>query len=154
MNFTTTAKNTMFGLGLGLATLLTTGQAIAQSMISVKGSTVNMRSQPTTKSEILWELKRGFPLKVVQRKGSWVQVTDFEGDKGWVARSLTGNSPHYVVKSKIANMRSGPGTNNRIVGRLEYGELLSTRAKRNGWAQVVRSDGKRGWISQKLLWGF
>lgn len=134
--------------------LATLSSAHAQTLVSVKGSTVNMRTQPTTSSEILWELKRGFPLKVVQRKGRWLQVIDFEGDKGWVARSLTGSAPHFVVKSKIANMRSGPGTRNSIVGKVEYGELLATRSKRDGWAQVVRSDGKRGWISQKLLWGF
>ena len=128
--------------------------ANAQSMVSVKGSTVNMRSEPTTASEVMWELKRGFPLKVLQKKGRWMKVVDFEGDQGWVARSLIGNKPHFVVKSKTANMRSGPGIKNKLVGKAEYGELLSTRAKRNGWAQVVRSDGKRGWISQKLLWGF
>lgn len=154
MHFTTPARNTLVALGLSIATFLTAGQAIAQSMVSVKGSTVNMRTQPTTASEIMWELKRGYPLKVLKKKGRWMNVVDFEGDRGWVARSLIGTKPHFVVKSKTANMRSGPGTQNKIVGKAEYGELLSTRAKRNGWAQVVRSDGKKGWISQKLLWGF
>jgi SH3-like domain-containing protein len=126
----------------------------AQTMVSVKGSTVNMRTKPTTSSEILWELKRGYPLKVVQRKGRWLQIRDFEGDKGWVARSLMGSAPHFVVKSRIANMRKGPGTNHPIVGKAAYGDLLKTSAKRNGWAHVVRSDGKKGWISQKLLWGW
>lgn len=134
--------------------LATLSSAYAQTLVSVKGSTVNMRSKPSTSSEIIWELKRGYPLKVLQRKGRWLQVTDFEGDRGWVARSLTGKSPHFVVKSKTANMRKGPGTNHAIVGKAVYGDLLTTRAKRNGWAQVVRSDGKKGWISQKLLWGW
>jgi SH3-like domain-containing protein len=128
--------------------------ASAQSMVSVKGSTVNMRTKPTTASEIMWELKRGYPLKVVQRKGRWLQVVDFEGDRGWVARSLTGNTPHYVVKSKTANMRKGPGTNHAIVGKAEYGDLLRTKAKRSGWAKVEGASGKSGWISQKLLWGW
>jgi SH3-like domain-containing protein len=134
--------------------LATLSGANAQSMISVKGSTVNMRTKPNTGSEIMWELKRGYPLKVLQNKGRWLRVVDFEGDKGWVARSLTGKSPHFVVKSRVANMRKGPGTNHAIVGKSEYGELLRTREKRNGWARVVRSDGKSGWISQKLLWGW
>lgn len=154
MSFTQTARNTLIGLGIGLAAFMTTGHAMAQSMISIKGSTVNMRTQPTTASEIMWELKRGYPLKVLQRKGRWYQVVDFEGDRGWVARSLTGNTPYFVVKSKTANMRSGPGTKNRIVGKAQYGDLLRTRAKRSGWANVQTADGKRGWISQKLLWGF
>ena len=154
MTFTQTAKHALIGFGIGIAALMTTGQALAQSMVSVKGSTVNMRTKPTTASEVMWELKRGYPLKVVQRKGRWLQVVDFEGDRGWVARSLTGSTPHFVVKSKTANMRSGPGTNNRIVGKAQYGDLMRTLAKRSGWAQVQGADGKKGWISQKLLWGF
>jgi uncharacterized protein YgiM (DUF1202 family) len=71
-----------------------------------------------------------------------------------VARSLTGKTPHHVVKSKTANIRSGPGTSNRIVGKAQYGDLLRTHAKRSGWANIQTADGKRGWISQKLLWGW
>ena len=134
--------------------LATLSSVQAQSMVSVKGSTVNMRTQPTTRSDIMWELKRGYPLRVVQRKGKWLQVTDFEGDRGWVARSLIGAVPHFVVKSKTANMRKGPGTSHPIVGKAEYGDLLRTKAKRSGWAQVENASGTSGWISQKLLWGW
>jgi uncharacterized protein YgiM (DUF1202 family) len=81
-------------------------------------------------------------------------VRDFEGDTGWVARSLTGNTPHHVVKSRVANLRSGPGTQHRIVGKLAYGELLRTREKRAGWVRVERSEGVSGWIAKRLLWGF
>lgn len=87
-------------------------------------------------------------------KGSWLRVRDFEGDTGWVARSLTGNTPHHVVKSKVANVRSGPGTQHRIVGKVEYGELLRTREKRADWVRVERSEGVSGWIARQLLWGF
>lgn len=146
-----TIRPFLISVGLCLATL---SSAQAQSMVSIRGSTVNMRTQPNTGSEIMWELKRGYPLKVVERKGRWLKVSDFEGDKGWVARSLTGHSPHFVVKSKTANMRKGPGTQHAIVGKVAYGDLLGTRSKRNGWAEVVRADGKKGWISQKLLWGW
>lgn len=154
MPITPIARNSLIGLSIGLAALLTTGHTSAQNMVSVKGSTVNMRAQPTTNAEIVWELNRGYPLKVLQRKGRWLQVSDFEGDRGWVARSLTGTVGHFVVKSKTANMRSGPGTHYPIVDKLAYGDLLRTLAKRSGWSQVQNSDGKKGWISQKLLWGF
>ncbi|MEX1166484.1 MAG: SH3 domain-containing protein [Hydrogenophaga sp.] len=154
MSFTQTARNTVIALGIGLAAAVATGQAFAQTMISIAGTTVNMRTQPSESADIMWELKRGYPLKVVQRKGRWIQVSDFEGDRGWVARSLTGSAPHFVVKSKTAKMRSGPGTQNRIVGEAKYGDVLRTKAKRSGWAEVETANGKSGWISQKLLWGF
>ena len=81
-------------------------------------------------------------------------MRDFEGDRGWVARSLTGNAPHHVVKSKVANVRSSPSTQARIVGKAEYGELLRTREKRAGWVRVERTEGPGGWIAKQLLWGW
>ncbi|MFW5329309.1 SH3 domain-containing protein [Hydrogenophaga sp. ZJX-1] len=146
-------RNTLAALATGLA-LLAAGTANAQSMVSVKGSILNMRSGPGTHTEVLWELRKGYPLKVVARKGSWLQVRDFENDRGWVARSLTGATPHHIVKAKTANIRQGPGTQHRIVGKAEYGELLRTREKRTGWVRVERDNGKTGWIAKRLLWGW
>jgi uncharacterized protein YgiM (DUF1202 family) len=156
MNWTITTRQTIGTTILCLAALTTTTAATAatQQMVSVKGSTLNMRSGPGTHTEVLWELKRGYPLKVIARKGRWLQVSDFESDRGWVARSLTGNTPHHVVKSRVANMRSGPGTQHRILGTVEYGEVLRTREKRTDWVKVERDSGKIGWIARRLLWGW
>jgi SH3-like domain-containing protein len=124
------------------------------NMVSVKGKILNMREGPGTHTEILWELKKGYPLQVQKRQGRWLKVRDFEGDSGWVARSLTGRTPHHIVKSKVANVRSSPNTQSRIVGKAEYGELLRTKEKRAGWVRVERAEGPGGWISKKLLWGW
>jgi SH3-like domain-containing protein len=141
-------------LGAALVATLST-PALAQNMVSVKGSTVNMRSGPSTQNPILWELKRGYPLRVLRRQGSWIEVSDFENDKGWVARSLVGNAPHHVVKSRTANIRRGPGTNHGVVGKADYGDVLRTREKRAGWVRVEHTaNGTSGWVSASLLWGW
>ena len=154
MNWNNTTRHAIGTTILCLAALTTTAaSAAAQQMVSVKGSTLNMRSGPGTHTEVLWELNRGYPLKVTARKGRWLQVSDFENDRGWVARSLTGSAPHHIVKSRVANMRSGPGTQHSIVGKVEYGEVLRTREKRADWVRVERDSGKMGWIARRLLWG-
>ncbi|WP_439587114.1 SH3 domain-containing protein [Hydrogenophaga sp.] len=140
-------------LGIGLLALASSA-ATAQNMVSVKGSTLNMREGPGTNTPVLWELKKGYPLQITQRKGNWVKVSDFEGDSGWVLRSLTGNTPHHIVKSKVANIRSGPGTQHRIVGKASYGDLVRTREKRADWVRVEREEGVGGWIAKQLLWGW
>ncbi len=127
---------------------------LAREMVSIKGKVVNLRAKPSLSSEVLWELDKGYPLQVLKRRGNWLQVRDFENDRGWVAKSLTGRTPHYIVKSKIANIRRGPGTRHRIVGKAERYEVLRTREKKSGWVRVERSDGQKGWISNKLLWGW
>lgn len=141
-------------LGATLATTVST-QALAQTMVSVKGSTVNMRSGPSTQNPILWELRQGYPLRVLRRQGNWLEVSDFENDKGWVARSLVGAAPHHVVKSRTANIRRGPGTQHAVVGQADYGDVLRTREKREGWVRVEHTaNGTSGWISSRLLWGW
>ncbi len=136
---------------LSVASLTTT---FAAEMVSVKGSIVNMRSGPSTRTETLWELKKGYPLKVIKRKGSWLQVQDFENDRGWVSRKLTAKTPYHVVKSNTANLRSGPSTNSPIVGKAERGDVLRTLDKKSGWVKVQPGSGKSGWVSGKLIWGW
>ena len=128
--------------------------ALAREMVSIKGNVVNMRSGPSTGARILWELERGYPLEVLARKGDWLQVRDFENDRGWVARSLTGHTRHHIVKAPVANIRSGPGTRYSILGKSERYDLLRTRGSQSGWVKVQNADGITGWISKKLLWGW
>ncbi len=148
-----TARQLLITIGLCLATTLTSA-AMAQEMVSVKVNSLNMRAGPSTRTGVLWELKRGYPLKVIKKQRSWLQVRDFEGDTGWVARSLTGRTPYHIVKSRVANIRKGPGTRNSIVGSAEYGDLLRTREKRRDWVRVQTAEGKSGWIARRLLWGW
>ncbi len=151
MSGTIALRHFLLAIALCLATVTS---VMAQSMVSIKGSKVNMRAGPDLRSEVLWELRRGYPLKVLKRRGRWLQVVDFENDRGWVARSLTGKSPHHVVKSSTANVRKGPGTRNPIIGKAKYGETLRTLTVRGKWVRVQREGGQKGWIAKGLLWGF
>lgn len=146
-----TVRQFLVVASLGVASLTS---AFAADMVSIKGSIVNMRSGPSTRTDALWELKKGYPLKVLKRKGSWLQVQDFENDRGWVSRKLTSKTAYHVVKSNTANIRSGPSTKFGIVGKAERGDVLRTRGKKSGWVKVQRASGKSGWVSGKLVWGW
>lgn len=152
MDFKRTAIQLFTVASLGLAVFHASAQA--REMVSIEGKIVNMRSGPGTGSQILWELEQGYPLQVLKRKGDWLQVRDFENDKGWVARQLTGSTPHHIVKVRIANIRSGPSTRFKVVGQSERYDLLLTRGSNAGWVKVQRDDGVKGWVSKKLLWGW
>ena len=121
MNLTSPTRSLLIAGSLCLATLFSTA-AHAQSMVSVKGSTLNMREGPGTHTAVLWELKQGYPLRITERKGSWLRVRDFEGDTGWVARSLTG----FVGKSEFSATV--------VVSDLETGKELARQVvDRNSW---------------------
>jgi SH3-like domain-containing protein len=126
----------------------------AREMVSVARPEINMRSGPGTGHEVVWLLSRGYPLQVLGRKGEWLRVRDFENDQGWIHRSLAGRTPHFVVKTKVVNIRSAPDTGSRIVGRAEYGDVLRTLARRGDWARIRHENGTVGWAARRLLWGW
>lgn len=142
-------------LFLGLFMLFACLPSHAQEMVSVNRSEVNMRTGASTRHEALWALERGYPLKVISRQGRWLKVRDFENDTGWVYRPLTGKTPHHIVKARIVNIRSGPGTHTKVLGQAQYGELLRTVEKRKAWVKVRQpGGGVEGWVSRPLLWGW
>ena len=137
----------------------TVGEAAAIRMVSVAGEKVNMRKGPSTKYSVKWELGKGFPLRVIGSQGNWLKVTDFESDVGWVYKNLVDRSPHLIVKAnknskQRVNIRSGPGTKYKMVGKAEYGVVFKTLQRGNGWVQVQHEDGLTGWVKRSLLWGW
>ncbi len=132
---------------------------VKAEMLSVNGEKVNLRSGPGKKYIINWEYGFGFPLVVVKKKGKWVKVSDFEGDSGWIYRSLLADKPRMIVKAnrtlnKSINIRNSPGTKGKIVGKAHYGVVFSTIEQRSGWVKVKHDTGLEGWIKRSLLWGY
>ena len=137
-----------------LTTTLAPAAAHAREFVSVKGASVNVRQQPTTRSATLWELGKGSPRQVVQRKGQWRRVRATESTRGWVHAPLTGKTPHMVVTGRTANLRAGPGQKHRVVGKLAELEVVRTLKKQGSWAHVQRDNGQKGWVARSLTWGW
>lgn len=138
--------------------LFITNTAFAE-MLSVKGDNINIRSGPGLKYPAKWEYSSGFPVKVIQKKGSWIKIRDFESDTGWIHRSLLADKPRMIIKAnknvdKNVNIRSGPSTKTKIVGKAYYGVVFSTLERKPGWTKVEHNSGLVGWVSSSLLWGY
>ncbi len=151
-------KKSLFIIVLLISLLFSTSMALAK-MVSVVGDNVNLRSGPGTKYSVKWKYGSGFPLKVLEEKSGWLKVEDFEGDSGWLYQKLTSRNGHMIVKvhknqNKKINIRSGPSTEDKIVGKAYYGVVFKTIKQQNGWAHVKHDSGLEGWIKRSLLWGF
>lgn len=128
-------------------------------MGSISGDKVQLRSGPGTKYSSKWEYGDGFPLKILTRNGNWVKVKDFENDSGWVFKKYLSSKPHMIVKvnkgkKKKINIRSGPGTKFKIVGKAYYGVVFETIRQKKGWAEIKHESGLTGWVKRSLLWGY
>lgn len=146
-------------LFLSLLLALSTPDNIQAEMLSVKGDKVNLRKGPGTEFSVIWEYGNGFPLKIIEKKGNWLKVKDFENDTGWIHNSLVREDPQMIVKVnrgrlETINIRSGPGTKNNIVGKAFYGVVFKTLEKNSGWVKVKHESGLIGWIKNSLLWGY
>ena len=133
--------------------LLLPGLAIAAQVVSVKKDGVNVRTGPGTNFPVYMELFQGYPLKVVEKKGDWLKVSDFENDSGWIFSSLVTPGTTVIVNAKkTINMRSKPNTSAQIVATVDRGVVLTKLSTQGKWVKVRHSQGTVGWIYSPLLW--
>ncbi len=56
--------------------------------VITKKDLCNIRSGPSTKDKILFNVEKGIPFKVLEHKGSWMHVEHKDGDRGWIFDAL------------------------------------------------------------------
>ncbi|MFA6584332.1 MAG: SH3 domain-containing protein [Elusimicrobiaceae bacterium] len=122
-------------------------------LMSVKTSKANIRSQPGADAEIVWTAWKFTPLEILERKGKWAHVRDFANYTGWIHTSVLVKTPTVTVKAKVANLRSGPGSDKDVVWEVDKEFSFKVLGKKNGWYNVTDENGTEGWISKGLLWG-
>ncbi|MBI5558609.1 MAG: SH3 domain-containing protein [Deltaproteobacteria bacterium] len=124
-------------------------------MVSIAGEMVNMRSGPGENYEVVWELGKGYPLKVIDKQDDWLKVTDYQDDTGWVQKDLVDRKAYFVVKAKIVNIRSGPGEKYKLVRQAQNGVVLRTLETKSGWVKVKHEEEDvTGWVVRSALWGW
>jgi SH3-like domain-containing protein len=118
---------------------------------AVSVSVGNVRSRPGKNSDILWEVEKYHPLNVFKTSGQWYHFRDFEGDEGWIHKSLVRKIPSIITKKKC-NIRSGPGTGFSIVFTVEKGVPFKVIKRKGSWIYIQHADGDKGWIYKSLVW--
>lgn len=139
-------------LTCGALVLLGTSTVYAETVSVMKDGT-NIRTGPSTNDQVAMELFQGYPLKVVEKKGDWLKISDFENDTGWIYKTLVGPGNTVIVNAqKAINMRSEPSTSSAIVANIERGVVLTKVSTKGDWVKVKHTKGTEGWIHKTLLW--
>ena len=120
--------------------------------LAVSAPVANIRSGPGTSHNVLWKVEKYFPLRVIEKSGEWYHFEDFEGDKGWVHQSLVSKISAVVTKNDECNIRSGPGTSNKIIFTVEKGIPFKVLKRKGSWIHIEHADGDKGWIHKSLIW--
>ena len=136
-----------------LLVLILTATAVgAAERMAVAAGTANVRSGPGTQNDQLWQVEKYYPVMVVEKKGGWCRIKDFEGDEGWIEASLLDKTNTVIVRVPKCNVRSGPGTEHETVFIVTKGIPFKVLQTKGQWLQVEHADGDSGWLMKNLVW--
>ena len=124
----------------------------AEDRRSVSAPVANIRSGPGTNFDILWNAEKYYPFVVIKTSGAWYHFKDFEGDEGWIHKSLVSRTLSVITVKPKCNIRSGPGTRFEILFSVESGVPFKRLKQKGNWIHIEHADGDRGWIHKGLIW--
>lgn len=127
------------------------GAAVAERLTVIK-PVANIRSGPGANYDILWKVEKYYPIFVIEKKDPWLHFKDFEDDKGWVHKSLVRKLEAVITKKDLCNIRSGPGTGNKILFTVEKGIPFKVIKSQGSWLHIEHADKDKGWIHDSLVW--
>lgn len=128
-----------FALGPGIDSY-----AVADEMMTVNCEQgANVRSGPSKNDSIIDCLPQGTSVSAIYEEDGWYAV-EYDSNSGYIRKDLLTESPstvsmkdgeiHMEVTSRIGvNVRSGPGTNQAILGDLEQGTVIIVTGIENDW---------------------
>ena len=124
------------------------GSNYAAGKYQVTASTLRVRSGPGTNYRIVAKLHRGNWQGVDYTVGSWGHLTS---GAGWICLDYcikedeiqTSSADTYQVTASALRVRSGPGTNYKIVTKLYRGSKQQIDYIRGSWGHLANGS---GWI--------
>nr|NJM04183.1 SH3 domain-containing protein [Desulfobacula sp.] len=131
---------------------LAPGAVRAEERLSVISSIANMRSGPGTEDAVLWQVEQYHPVIVVEKKGNWYKVKDYENDTAWLHNSLLGKVDSVVTVKDKSNVRSKPDAKSSIKFTVDKGVPFKVLEKKGPWIKIQHADGDIGWIHNTLVW--
>ena len=123
---------------------------------TVNYSYLNVRSGPGTSYELLGKLSQGDSVTVKEVKDGWGRIT-YKDKTAWVAMKYlkkaeeqsTGGTA-YTVNYSYLNVRSGPGTSYKLLGKLSENQKIQVTQIKGGWAQITYQK-QTAWVASRYL---
>ncbi|MFC7060739.1 N-acetylmuramoyl-L-alanine amidase [Halobacillus seohaensis] len=135
-----------------------------KSLGKVKVATLilNVRSKATTNSSILKQLRQGSSFEYLEKKQGWYKIKLNSSKTGWVAGWLVSkenssvskpsSQSEIVLQYNATNLRSGPSTNHKVLGRANKGDQFNVISKKGEWYEISYNSKTAyvaGWIVEE-----
>lgn len=140
---------------------------------TVTGSSVNVRAEATTNSDVIGSVNTGDTVQVVGRNDGWYQV-EYNGGEGYISKdyvsgsllsylTVIGNasdessdgsaSNQYamVTASSGLKLRKEASLNSIVLTVLPYGTVADVDRIGEEWVRIITPDGQKGYVSAEYV---
>lgn len=125
----------------------------SEQMVTVEGSSINVRTGPGLSHELLTEIKPGAAIQVLDRQGEWVKVTTEDDQTGWTpswlfnqAASDNDGESNALITKAGTELYTEADQSSKVIDTLNLGDSVKLIAETNGFVQVESGD-QTGWVS-------
>ncbi|MBN2010588.1 SH3 domain-containing protein [candidate division KSB1 bacterium] len=124
---------------------------INPAAIYVTNQDCNIRQGYSTSFEVKMRAPAGTPLAQIETQADWRRVYMPEGDIGWIQGELAIPAANVLVANQDCNIRSGPGIDNKQLGRLQTGTIVERLNVEGEWYQIRTPNQETGWVRNDLV---
>jgi len=146
-------KKLLLALSVSVITILAISASVSaasEKIGVVTGSVVNFRKEPDLSSKILFQLKEGAKVTVIDSKGDWYRVV-YNDTYGWMHRDWLKVSEKSIatgtVTGTVVNVRSKPNTSSEVLAQFKKGAKVEIFEKSGNWYRVSIGEDRYGWMS-------
>jgi len=122
--------------------------AITSGHGTVTNDKVNVRSRADKNAEVITQVHKGDAVEVLDRNGDWLHITLPATAKCYVSNKLIKDGE---ASADAVNIRCGPGTNFKDVGKLAKGEKVEVVEVKGEWTQIKPTGHCTGWIAAEFV---
>src|SRR5579862_4260067 len=126
----------------------------------VDANHVNVRGQPRLNSEVVTRLAKDQKVTVIEEitknnsgpdePSAWAKIALPSDIHVWVNSGFIDGS-NKTVKPKKLNVRSGPGENFSVLGRLERGETVNQVSAKGDWLEIEAPTNAYAFVAAQYL---
>ena len=145
-------KNNLIVLLILLIFFQISSLAGEEKFLSLKKNKVNVRYGPSFDFPIKYIYKKiNLPIKQIDKKENFRRIIDFKKNSGWIHISqLKKVNSVIAVEDKILFEKSTIFS--QPIANIKKGRLLIIKKCEKNWCKV-ETEGLKGWIDKKNLWG-
>lgn len=134
-------------------------QAVKREQInyfaSLRSSEANVRSGPGRIYPVKFTFRaRNIPVLVVTEYDNWNEIKDYEGQTGWISKSLLTKKRSLMVRTSrnTINMHKRNNLESKVILKLQTNVIGKYLGCKEEWCKM-EIDKEKGWVQKKYLFG-